>query len=279
MTGRIQALDHIVLAVHDFDAAVMGYESLLGRRARRSEPAGGAVRAWFRLANMSLEIISPAGEGVAGERVRERLANRGEGPSLLAFAVEDVDEAQRWFGRRGVGVKPVLGSSFNALAADTATTHGMAMVFASFAAYPTAEAIGDEAAAIEGLDHVVIHTPDPERAVALYGGRLGLNLRLDRSSPQWRTRLLFFRCGDLVIEIAHALKDGVSAGPDTLGGFCWRAADITAAHARLAGAGFSVSEIRTGRRPGSQVFTVRDKTFGAPTIVIGVEPGSQGQTL
>ncbi len=271
MTGLIQALDHVVLVVRDFEAATIGYETLLGRTARRTAPAGGAVRAWFRLSNISLEIIAPAGDGVAGDRVREQLDSRGEGLSLLAFAVDDVEAAQRWLGRRGVGVKPALGTTFNALAADPATTHGQPMVFARFEDRARAAAIGDEAAAMEGIDHVVIHTPDPERAVALYGGRLGLDLRLDRANPQWGTRLLFFRLGGLVIEIAHTIKDGVGAGPDTLGGLAWRARDMEAAHARLLLAGFSVSDIRTGRRPGSKVFTVRDRTFGVPTLVLSVE--------
>lgn len=268
----ITNLDHVVLVVSDFEAATASYEALLGRQARRTAPANGAVRAWFRLSNISLEIIAPAGEGVAGDRVREQLDSRGEGLSLLAFGVEDVEAAQRWLGRRGIGVKPVLGTSFNALAADPATTHGQPMVFARFDDHTPAPAIGDETAAMEGVDHVVIHTPDPERAVALYGGRLGLDLRLDRSNPQWGTRLLFFRIGGLVIEIAHTMADGIGPGPDTLGGLAWRARDMEAAHARLLLAGFSVSDIRTGRRPGSKVFTVRDKTFGVPTLVLSVEP-------
>ena len=36
--------------------------------------------------------------------------------------------------------------------------------------------------------------------------------------PTWGSRLLFFRCGDLVVEIAHDLKKGVSDGPDHLWG-------------------------------------------------------------
>ena len=35
--------------------------------------------------------------------------------------------------------------------------------------------------AVASLDHVVIRSPNPERAVALYAGRLGLSLRLDRT--------------------------------------------------------------------------------------------------
>ena len=42
--------------------------------------------------------------------------------------------------------------------------------------------------------------PDPERAAALYGARLGLDMALDRSHPDWG-RLMFFRCGDLIVEV------------------------------------------------------------------------------
>ncbi len=86
---------------------------------------------------------------------------------------------------------------------------------------------------IGALDHVVVRTPNPERAIALYAGRLGLDLRLDRSNPEWNARLLFFRCGDLVVEIAHDLSKGVSDAPDQLWGLSWRTPDIGRCHARL----------------------------------------------
>ena len=44
--------------------------------------------------------------------------------------------------------------------------------------------------------------------------------------PDWGSRLLFFRCGDLVVEIAHDLKKGVSDAPDELWGLSWRTPDI-----------------------------------------------------
>ena len=72
----------------------------------------------------------------------------------------------------------------------------------------------------------MVRTPNPERAIAFYAGRLGLDLRLDRSNPKWGARLLFFRCGDLVVEIAHDLKKGVSDEPDHLWGLSWRVPDI-----------------------------------------------------
>ncbi|MBV8682282.1 MAG: VOC family protein, partial [Caulobacteraceae bacterium] len=122
---------------------------------------------------------------------------------------------------------------------------------------------------IAGLDHVVIRTPDPERAIALYGAKLGLDFRLDRSNPAWGSRLLFFRCGDAVVEIAADPKKPRSDGPDVVSGLAFRAPDPDAAQARLAAAGFDVSEARAGRKPGTRVFTLRSGVVGAPALVIG----------
>ena len=115
---------------------------------------------------------------------------------------------------------------------------------------------------------MVIRTPDPERAAALYGARLGLDMRLDRSNPTWGARLMFFRCGDLIVELAHDLRAGVSAGPDRLWGLSWRRTTPPAAIARLRGAGLDVSDTRPGRKPGTHVFTVRDGTCGVPTLML-----------
>ena len=109
-----------------------------------------------------------------------------------------------------------------------------------------------DASAVASLDHVVIRSPNPERAIALYAGRLGLSLRLDRTEPKWGARLLFFRCGDLIVEVAHNLEAGVGDGPDRLFGLSWRVPDVTRAHARLRAGGVDVSDIRAGRRPHTQ---------------------------
>ena len=122
---------------------------------------------------------------------------------------------------------------------------------------------------VHALDHLVINTPNPDRAMALYGAKLGLRLALDRSAPEWGVRLIFFRTGGLTVEIAHRLGQGEdAAGPDNFWGLTWRVGDIEAAHDRLAGLGFNVSDVRTGRRAGTRVFTVRDGTMGVPTLFI-----------
>ena len=119
------------------------------------------------------------------------------------------------------------------------------------------------------MDHVVISTADPERAAALYGARLGLDMALDRSHPDWG-RLMFFRCGDLIVEVVQ--RPGKDAAADTahdkLWGLSWRVADIDATRARLAAAGVDVSDVRNGRKPGTRVLTVRNGTCGIPTLLV-----------
>jgi hypothetical protein len=83
---------------------------------------------------------------------------------------------------------------------------------------------------------------------------------------------MFFRCGDLIVEVAHDLGAGVSSEDDRLWGLSWRVADADSARARLATAGLDVSEVRPGRKPGTRVFTVHDKTCGVPTLVLQPAP-------
>jgi catechol 2,3-dioxygenase-like lactoylglutathione lyase family enzyme len=259
----ISALDHVAVAVRDFAAAVEGYRRLLGREPEL-EPRDGADRAWFHLANTALEVIAPSGDGPAGDRVRARLDAAGDGLWIAAFQVADVAAAARLLGRRGLEVEPVREvARVRAAGLDFVLTPGRAGAVAS-------RPLGD--APIAALDHIVVHTPNPDRALGLYGAKFGLDLRLDRTNEKWGARQLFFRCGDAVFEVGASLKAPLSDGPDRFGGLAWRVADPAAAQARLAAAGFDVSEVRTGRKPGTQVFTVRDAPGGVPTLMLSAEP-------
>ena len=83
---------------------------------------------------------------------------------------------------------------------------------------------------------------------------------------------MFFRCGDMIVELAHDLKAGVLSGPDRFGGLSWRVPDAGRAHDRLEAAGFSVSEARPGRKPGTRVFTVRAGTCNVLTLMLEPSP-------
>jgi catechol 2,3-dioxygenase-like lactoylglutathione lyase family enzyme len=249
----IHALDQIELAAASPGAAVQSYATLLGH--------GASEGTSFRLANMRL-LVAP------------KQSSSTEGLAGVAFAVHDLGKGQRLLERRGIRLHRIEGDrDGDRLYLATDSTHGVPVSLVERKQDETIEvnAAASSTAAVTGLDHVVIRTPNPERAVALYAGRLGLSLRLDRTEPSWGARLLFFRCGDLIIEVAHNLKVGISDEPDKLWGLSWRVPDAAQAHARLQAAGIEVSELRVGRRPGTRIFTVRSHTSGVPTIMVGPE--------
>lgn len=199
--------------------------------------------------------------GAAPEGDRFALANTvlrivaGEVPALvrLAFAVADPARHAALLARRGLPFEA------GTLAPEAARGLPLALAVPG----------GADPGCATRLDHLVVRSADPERSLALFGGRLGLELRLDRSAPQWGTRFLFFRCGDAVLEVTHALAEGVSDRPDQLWGLTWGVADIAAQHGRLEAAGIPVSPLRTGRKPGTRIFTVREGAAGVPTAFIG----------
>jgi hypothetical protein len=79
---------------------------------------------------------------------------------------------------------------------------------------------------------------------------------------------MFFRCGDLIVEVVHRPGKDTDAARDRLWGLSWRVADAEATRARLATAGLDVSDVRTGRKPGTRVLTVRTGTCGIPTLLV-----------
>jgi catechol 2,3-dioxygenase-like lactoylglutathione lyase family enzyme len=239
----ITALDHLILRASFRDGAVGAYETLLGRRAEKDR---------LRVGNVGLAFEDEASTA--------HLAS-------MVFATPSLEKAARLLERRAIATE----RSGDTLSLSTAATHQVpiALIQRKDAGAASPLKGSDEASSIGALDHVVVRTPHPERAIALYAGRLGLDLRLDRSNPKWNARLLFFRCGDLVVEIAHDMSKGISDAPDQLWGLSWRTPDIGRCHARLKKAGVEVSEPRDGRRPGTQVFNVTSHTANVPTIVIG----------
>ncbi|EGP08062.1 hypothetical protein CSIRO_2660 [Bradyrhizobiaceae bacterium SG-6C] len=274
----IIGLDHAVILVRDIEAGVAGYQTLLGCAPAWRAESNGAASAIFTLDNTSVELMAPSGEGDAADRVRAALDKQGEGLASLAFAVDDIAKAHHRLTRLGLAPEEIgEGSSTDLESGRTLTwkrtrasaesTHGIRLFFLQrnekFARSKETASV-----AVLMLDHLVIATPDPDRTAALYGARLGLDMKLDRIIPAIGTRFLFFRTGGLVFEIIHRLKDGRGDGPDKIYGVSWRVADVEATRARLQRAGLEVSEVREGRKPGTRVFTVRTGTFGVPTIVI-----------
>jgi catechol 2,3-dioxygenase-like lactoylglutathione lyase family enzyme len=273
----ITGLDHVVVLVRDIAAASTAYQTLFGCAPAWRNSGDGADRVLFTLDNMTLELMSPGGDGAIADRIRSVLAEQGEGLASICFRTGDIAKMHRRLDRLTLKPEPVAevesrdaatGAtlSWKRTRAATDATRGVRMFFLELAK-ERPRSVPSASAAITAMDHVVISTADPERAAALYGARLGLDMALDRSHPDWG-RLMFFRCGDLIVEVVH--RPGKDADPmhDRLWGLSWRVADIEATRARLAAAGIDVSEVRAGRKPGTRVLTVRSGTCGIPTLLV-----------
>jgi catechol 2,3-dioxygenase-like lactoylglutathione lyase family enzyme len=252
----ITGLDHAVILVSDIAAAELAYQTLFARTPAWRNTGDGADRVLFTLDNMTLELMSPSGDGATADRIRSVLAAQGEGLASLCFRASDIARMHRRLDRLTLKPEPV------------AEVESVRLFFLELARERPLS-VRTAPASITAMDHVVISTADPERAAALYGARLGLDMALDRSHPDWG-RLMFFRCGDLIVEVVHRPgKDAVAdKAHDKLWGLSWRVADIDATRARLASTGIDVSDVRTGRKPGTRVLTVRNGTCGIPTLLV-----------
>lgn len=281
-SGPISALDHAVLVCPDADDGTGAYEALLGRPPEWRAAADGAATAVFRVQNAALELMAPHGQGRVAERLREIISGQGSGLTSLAFRTENIAEAHRILSRRALIPGDITdGESVNL--ADSAVrrwrrfrcsdekTAGVKV----FVLQPETGLMPGQSGSgtARSLDHIVIDTPNPDRALALYGAKLGLDLKLDRTAEQWKTRFIFFRTGGLTLEVIHRLGETHDpSGPDTIWGLTWAVDDLPAAHARLTAHGLKLSGIREGRKHGSTVFTVRNGTLGVPTLFISHSP-------
>jgi catechol 2,3-dioxygenase-like lactoylglutathione lyase family enzyme len=273
----ISAFDHIALVVRDLDAARARLEALLGLTPEWIGADGGARHAWFQMGNIALDVIAPTGPGLTGDMVAARLASHGEGIWALAFAIEAPEKFLRTLSNRGLSPSP-LGKlrviregaterrywQMSTLMLDPLAGHPVFLIDqAQGFDWPQA---AQGRAPVTGIDHVVIRTGDPVRAAATYGARLGLDLRMDRTVPEFGGRMQFFRCGDAILEVVADAKEAGES--DRIWGLSWRVDDAQAAHARMKVAGFDVSDVRKGRKPGTEVFTVRDAPAGVPTLMV-----------
>jgi catechol 2,3-dioxygenase-like lactoylglutathione lyase family enzyme len=273
----IAGLDHVVVLVRELEAGVAAYQTLFARAPAWRSAGDGAQTVLFTLDNMTLELVSPVGNGATADRIRTALAEQGEGLASICFGTSDIAKMHRRLERLALKPEPVADAesrdaisggtlSWRRTRASTDATRGVRLFFLERAAERPRSAATAEAT-ITAMDHIVVSTGDPERAAALYGARLGLDMALDRSHPDWG-RLMFFRCGDLIVEIVHRPGAAVDPAHDRLYGMSWRVDNADATRARLISAGVDVSEVRTGRKPGTRVLTVRSGTCGIPTLLV-----------
>jgi catechol 2,3-dioxygenase-like lactoylglutathione lyase family enzyme len=259
---------------------------LLGRAPswRGEHPGAGTANSLFRLANTYVELLAPNSPGAIAE-VLERRLESSEGVFALAFGTDDAEACRTRLA--GAGLEPAAVQKGMGRDTDSgafrewrtvmlppARTRGVPMFAIEHTSHPDllplVEPLGEPGAAVDALDHVVLRTGDGDACREILEGGLGLRLALDRSFEKFGFRGLFFRVGGATLEVSAPIEPGEApVEPDGLWGLAWKVADVHSARARLIEAGFDVSDVRAGRKPGSAVFTVRGPTAGVPTLVIG----------
>jgi catechol 2,3-dioxygenase-like lactoylglutathione lyase family enzyme len=188
----ITGLDHVVVLVRDIADGTMAYQTLLARTPAWRNTGDGADRVLFTLDNMTLELMAPNGDGATADRIREVTAEQGEGLASICFRTGDIAKMYRRLDRLALKPEPVAevesrdansGAtlSWKRTRAATAATRGVRLFFLELAKERPLSP-HSAAASITALDHVVVSTSDPERAAALYGARLGLDMALEFAS-------------------------------------------------------------------------------------------------
>lgn len=289
----IVGIDHIVLLCPSIQTGTLAYATLLGRSADWTvhDPAAGSASAFFQLNHMAIELIAPRGEGPMANRLHELLAQDGPGLQTVVFASSALEEDHRVFTRRALQPDSIIdGEStdqttgnlrrWQRFRLNNTQSGGLRTFVLQRSGIDPLQPRPSPADALIGLDHLVISTEQPERALAWYGARLGFNLTLDRSNPDQNSRLLTFAAGTAKIEVTCRSAHALEPKPDRLWGITWHTADLEATHARMTGSGLATSEIRQGMRKGTRVFTVRDGTLGVPTLIVtntDTRPNQQGR--
>ncbi|AZZ82253.1 VOC family protein [Gordonia alkanivorans] len=231
----------VELACADPALAARTHASLLGLSGTPDADSPAVV-----LGNTELRLRqAPAGDADA------------EADHRVYFTADDLPAMHRLLVRRGF---PVVESTLG--------------VFGETAPLGVAarEAVGESTHAgdVTGMDHLVFTCDNRDRAVALFGGVFGLDFRLDQPIGD-NARQLFFRAADLIVEVVTAATSTEPPTPaaTSLWGVAWRSTDVEVTHARLSSAGLALSEIRTGRKKGTRIFTVRERALGTRTVIIG----------
>ena len=272
-------IDHIIIAVTDLPAASADYATLLGRSPswQGSHPDYGTANTLFQLDNVYIELLAPAGEGLATEQINTVLDGRDARLGGLVFGTTNATAFIEHARAQGLAASdPVPGHGVDANtgakrswrnifwnAAAARGVFSFCIEHESGASLPEAPPTG--AGPLTGVDHVVVKTQSVAAAKQFYGEQLGIRLALEQHVPEWGGTQLFFRASSMSIEV---IASDTAPAQDELWGLALKSTDLAATQARLRESGVAVSDIREGRKPGTRVCTVKSHALSVPTLLI-----------
>jgi catechol 2,3-dioxygenase-like lactoylglutathione lyase family enzyme len=275
--ARISRFDHVTIAVADLEQAIAAYTAILGAAPvwRGTHPDNGTQTALFGVGNALIEFTAPLPDNEAALGLQQWIAERGEGIQALAFGTDDAQACSSQLRERGVRCTPPQAGTaraedgsereYTVVELSPKAARGLPVLIVqrpdALQLMAAERSVAPEC--VERLDHVVIRTAEFDAALALYGTGLGIRLALDTQVAG--ARMLFFRVGGVTLEV---VPDSAGAAQDRFYGVAYRVRDLDAAHARMSRAGLDISEIRTGNKPGTRVFSVRRGSCGVPTLIL-----------
>jgi len=225
-----QGFDRIVIAVPSLERACDAYEQLFGVRPSRLDDAPTDHRAQLVLSNTVLEL-------------REEKVTAAQHSALILRDEQAADKASSVDNSLGLFIEKCSGRLTDAARID-----------ASRAARTDI-----------GVDHIVLRTNDAQACIALFRDALGIRLALDKTVPQWGGRMLFFRAGKLTLEVIESQEE---SDGNYFWGLALKHSQLEDLTAEVQKRGVVCSEVREGRKPGTQVASVKSHCLDIPTLLV-----------
>ena len=230
----------------------------------------------FGLNKTNICLISPKNSGIWSEKLNNFLKNKGEGIFGINFFSNDFNNDYNNFVKNHLKVSGKIESSFEG-------NNDIEIKFSFFNILDkTIESLNilvsskidfqDNKSSLKNnvskVNQLVIQTEDPDTIKEIFEGKLSIRLALDKTFKKWAGRMLFFRLGGVTLEVIEG-KD-IKQNSEYFG-IGWHAENYKKCYNNLINDGFSLSEIRKGRKEGTVVSTIKEPILKIPTILIGLE--------
>jgi catechol 2,3-dioxygenase-like lactoylglutathione lyase family enzyme/predicted enzyme related to lactoylglutathione lyase len=275
----INALDHLIIAVSDLDAAEENYTKIFGIKPvwRGEHKELGTENSLFNFQNTYFELLAAKGEGLGAALVNHYLQESGEGLIGIVLGTEDIDECYKSLQSKGYALGEISeGEGINFkdgsirewknLFLPPELTRGIFAFIIQHTKGSLEEFKNNDKSVVNKLDHVVIQTNDADGFIDIYRDIYNIRLALDKHVEAWESRMLFFRINKTTIEVIEK-QNGEDAG-DKLWGLSWQVDSIEEAYNRLTNQGVDVTPIKKGIKDNTLVATIKSHTNNIPTLLI-----------
>lgn len=194
----ITGMPRVAIAGHNFDAMVETFRDKLGMpvvdlSATTAQSLGAKLAMCVPPGGSNIELMCPADPALPLSQSLERfLARRGEGPFALMLEAADPNAEADELAGKGLAVMPLMDGA-GGRDIHPKLTHGVLIRI-----YPTGSFQGQatrehDEPDLSGVMRVMIAVHDIERAMAVYGGKLGLRAEAAESPSDTGVRTAICR--------------------------------------------------------------------------------------